>query len=98
MSILVETVPRCSAAPAADPGPRGRLVAPAPDYPQREADKELSTFVHGTVSGGGLGKQPGEAHLLRGEVDTCEIRHAGIRPLVVGSKISLNITFNTNLR
>ena len=81
MSILVETVPRCSAAPAADPGPRGRLVAPAPDHPQREADKELSTVVHGTVSVGGLGKQPGEAHLLRGEVDTCEIRHAGIRPV-----------------
>ena len=66
--------------------------SPAPDYPQREADKEMSTVVHGTVSVGGLGKQPGKAHLLRGEVDTCEIRHAGIRPLVVGSKTSLNIT------
>ena len=87
----------CSAAPAADPGPRGRLVAPAPDHPQREADKELSTVVHGTVSVGGLGEQPGEALLLRGEVDTCEIRHACVRPLVVGSKTSLNITFNTHL-
>ena len=58
-------------------------MAPAPDHPP-EADKELSTVVHGTVSVGGLGKQPGKAHLLRGEVDTCEIRHAGIRPLVVG--------------
>ena len=98
MSILVGTVhARCSAAPAADPGPRGRLVAPAQDHPP-EADKEMSTVVHGTVSIGGLGMQLGKAHLLRGEVDTCEIRHAGIRPLVVGSKTSLNITFNTNLR
>ena len=88
---------RCSAAPAADPGPRGRLVAPAQDHPP-EADKELSTVVHGTVSIGGLGEQPGEALLLRGEVDTCEIRHASVGSLVVGSKKSLNITFNTHLR
>ena len=88
---------RCSAAPAADPGPRGRLVAPAQDHPP-EADKEMSTVVHGTVSIGWLGMQLGKAHLLRGEVDTCKIRHDGIRPLVVGSKTSLNITFNTHLR
>ena len=81
----------CSAAPAADPGPRGHLVAPAPDHPP-EADKELSTVVHVNVSVGGRGKQPGKARLLRGEVDTCDIRHAGVRPLLVGSKTSLNIT------
>ena len=67
-------------------------VAPAPDHPQREADKELSTVVHVNVSVGGRGKQPGKARLLRGEVDTCDIRHAGVRPLLVGSKTSLNIT------
>ena len=92
MSILVGTVRRCSPVPAADPGTRGRLVAQTPDYPQREADKELSTVVHVNVSVGGRGKQPGKARLLRGEVDTCDIRHAGVRPLLVGSKTSLNIT------
>ena len=54
--------------------------------------------VHGNVSVGGLGWQQGKAHLLRGEVDTCEIRHASVGSLVVGSKTSLNITFNTHLR
>ena len=66
-------------------------MAPAPDHPP-EADKELSTVVHVNVSVGGRGKQPGKARLLRGEVDTCDIRHAGVRPLLVGSKTSLNIT------
>ena len=48
--------------------------------------------MHVNVSVGGRGKQPGKARLLRGEVDTCDIRHAGVRPLLVGSKTSLNIT------
>ena len=29
-----------------------------------------------------LGERPGEAHLLRGEVDTREMRHAGVSPLL----------------
>ena len=45
---------------------------------------------------GGLSKQPGEAHLLHGEVDTCELRHAGISSLFVGSKASNDITLYTH--
>ena len=29
-----------------------------------------------------LGERPGEDHLLRDEVDTCELRHAGVSPLL----------------
>ena len=29
-----------------------------------------------------LGERPGEAHVLRGEVDTHEMRHAGVSPLL----------------
>ena len=32
-----------------------------------------------------LGERPGEAHLLPDEVDTCELRHAGVSPLFVDS-------------
>ena len=45
---------------------------------------------------GGLSKQPGEAHLLHGEVDTCELRHAGVSSLFVGSKASNDITLYTH--
>jgi len=32
-----------------------------------------------------LDERPGEAHLLRDEMDTCELRHAGVSPLFVDS-------------
>ena len=35
-----------------------------------------------------LSERPGEAHLLRGEVDTRELRHAGGSPLFVDSIIT----------
>lgn len=46
---------------------------------------------------GGLSKQPGEAHLLNGEVDTCELRHAGVSPLFIGSKASNDINTSHSL-
>ena len=52
--------------------------------------------VHGNVSVGGLGWQQGEAHLLRGDENTRELHHAGVRPLVVGSNTSLNRTLHTH--
>ena len=52
--------------------------------------------VHGNVSVGGLGWQQGEAHLLRGDENTRELHHAGVRPLLVGSNTSLNITLHTH--
>ena len=45
---------------------------------------------------GGLSKQPGETHLLRGEVDTREQRHAGVSLLFVGTKASNDITLHTH--
>ena len=43
--------------------------------------------VHGNISVGGLGWQT---------VATSELHHAGVRPLLVGSNTSLNITLHTH--
>ena len=70
--------------------------SPAPGVAQSAAPTAGPGPVHGNVSVGGLGWQQGEAHLLRGDENTRELHHAGVRPLLVGSNTSLNITLHTH--